>query len=148
MMPAFEWHLHRRNIGLRAEGMMLAGAIWCLIGLRSVTGPGPVEIPSVIHLMIPPAVTAALWIISGLLAIALAPLPKASNIGLFLLVIQPGLRFFSYLWAWIADLWPGPPPGDPLGWYSASVWLAVIAWVLHISRIPPDVKAPLNGRRR
>lgn len=134
-------------VGIRAEGMILAGAIWCLVGLRAVMGPPAPLIPSVLHLLIPANVTAALWIGTGIAAAALAPFRKASNVGLFLLVVQPGLRTFSYLYAWFAELWPGPPPGDPQGWYAAAVYLAMVLWVVHISRIPADVRAPLSGRR-
>lgn len=139
--------LVHRHVGIRAEGMILAGMLWCLIGLRSLTGPEAAATPSVFHQTFPADLTAGLWIVTGIAAIVLAPFKHASELGLFLLVIQPGLRVASFGWAWLADLIPGPPPGDPLGWYSACVWLGVVAWVGHISRIPADVRAPLTGRR-
>lgn len=137
-----------RNAGVRAEHMLLAGAIWCLFGVRSLTLPPPDQVPSVIHLLIPPMTTGALWIVTGLAAMLLAPFRRGSDWGLLLLIVQPGLRMFSYAYAWIAELIPGPPPGDPQGWYLASLYLAMVLWTRLISRIGADVRAPLSGRRR
>lgn len=138
--------LHR-HIGVRAEGMILAAAIWCLVGLGVLTGPTPTPVPSVWHLLIPAPVTAVIWMGTGILGAVLAPFRRASDFGLVVLLVAPGLRFTSYLWGWIAELIPGPPPGDPRGWFSALFYAAMLAFVILLSHISADVRSPLTGRR-
>jgi hypothetical protein len=139
--------LIHRHIGVRAEGMILAAGIWCLVGLGVITGPAQALIPSVWHLLIPPPITAALWIGTGLAGAVLAPFRRASEAGLVLLLIAPALRFTSYLWGWLAEVIPGPPPGDPRGWFSALFYAAMLAFVILLSHIPADVRSPLTGKR-
>ena len=136
-----------KPIGVRAEGMLLVSAIWALIGVGVITSPSAPP-PSVWHAIVPAPLLAAGWIMSGAIAACLAPSRRGSEVGLALLALLPGLLFTSYLYAWIADVWPGPPEGDPRGWYRCLFYLAMLLWVRHISRIPADVQAPLSGRRR
>ena len=139
--------LHK-HVGLRAEGMILVSFVWILVGVGSLTGSQAPEIPSAWHTLIPLDWSAAIWIVTALLAIALAPSDKLSNIGLGLLTVAPMIRFSSYLASWIIEVIPGPPPGDPRGWFSALFYFVMLMWVLHLSRIPADVRAPLYGRKR
>lgn len=141
--------LIRRHVGVRAEGMILVAAIWALIGVGVVTSPITTPPPPAVwHTLIPTPLLAGGWIATAAAAAVTAPLRRASDVGLLLLTIMPGLLLTSYLYAWIADVWPGDPVGDPRGWYRCLFYVAMVLWVRHISRIPADVQAPLSGRRR
>lgn len=143
MMPI----LIQRNIGVRAEGMMLAAGIWCLIGVGALSSDSP-DHPGAWHLLWPAGVRATIWCVAAVAAAISAPSERWSNIGLGLLTVPPMITVCSYLTGWVYDLIPGPPPGDPGGWYRASYYVAMIALVILLSHIPANVQAPLSGRRR
>jgi len=138
----------RRHIGVRGQGMILAAAIWGLVGLGAVVSPLDSPPPSVWHLTIPAVVRVALWWIPALVAVVLAPSDHRSHWGLGVLALPPLVYGLSYLWGWLMDVFPGPPPGDPRGWLSASFYLLMVAFVVLLAHIPADVRAPLTGRRR
>lgn len=140
--------LIHRHIGVRAEGMILAAAIWGLVGVGTVTAPPVTAPPSVLHLLIPVWLRVALWCVPALVAMILAPSDRLSRWGLGLLTIPPIVQGVSYLWAWLMDLVPGPPPGDPRGWLSAAYYALMVAFVLLLAHIPANVRAPLTGRQR
>ncbi len=140
--------LLHKYIGLRALGLVTLGVLWCLFGIRALTTPAPAPIPSVVHLLIPAEITGAMWIVSGLAAIVLAPWDRGSDWASALLIVQPGLRLVSYLAGWIVELIPGPPPGDPSGWYFAAIYLIMMLSTRYVSLVPADVRAPLTGRRK
>lgn len=139
--------LIRRHIGVRAEGMILASGIWMLVGVGIVLGFSP-EQPGAWHTLIPFPMRIGLWCGTALLGILTAPSERWSSWGLALMILPPMIRVASHLTAWVFDLQPGPPPGDPAGWYSACYYLAMVMLIILLSHIPADVRAPLTGRRR
>lgn len=140
-------HLIHRHVGVRAEGMILAAAIWALIGVGVTTGVAP-DIPTAWHLTVPGVWRMLLWLAVAAVAVVTAPSERWSNLGLALLAAPPAIHLLSYLWAWLMALIPGPPPGDPIGWYRAAFHAAMLALVVLLSHVPADVRAPLSGRRR
>lgn len=140
-----EWlHLH---VSVRAEGMILAAGIWCLVGLRPIIGAPMAPTPELIHTLAPAPLRSAVWLIAALVAATTATLRKASGVGLGLLAVPPIITVCSYLWSWLMS-WPGSPgQGRPDDWYGAAIYLVMLLWVVHLSRIPADVRAPLSGRR-
>ena len=136
-----------KHVGLRAEGMILVGCVWFLIGVGRVVRP-EVIVPSAWHTFIPQDAQGILWIVTALVAAGLSFYDKPSDYGLGALMVAPAIYLSSYVASWIIEIIPGPPPGDPWGWFSALFYLALILWVLHVSRIPADVRAPLGGRKR
>lgn len=141
-------HLIHRHIGVRAEGMILAAGIWMLIGLGVAVGVAPDGSGAAFHTTLPIPVRVGLWCGAALIAVITAPLERWSNLGLALLTVAPFIRFCSYLWAWVIDVVPGPPPGDPRGWYSALFYGLMLAFVVLLSHVPATVRAPLSGRHR
>lgn len=139
--------LHQ-HVGLRAEGAMLVGVIWILIGAGEMAREVPLApVPGVWHLLIPAQISGFLWILSGVGAMILAPTKDRSGQGLFLLTIVPGIRFFSYFWSWVVHVIPGIQEGNPRGWFSSLFYLVMILLVVFLSRIPDNIKAPLIGKR-
>ena len=138
----------RRHVGVRAEGMILAAAIWGLVGLGAIDTPAMPPAPSLLHLLIPTWIRVALWWVPAVAAVVLAPSDRLSRWGLALLTVPSILQGVSYLWAWLMELVPGPPPGDPRGWVSAAYYALMVAFVLLLAHIPANVRAPLTGSRR
>ena len=139
--------LHQ-HVGLRAEGTVLVSFIWALIGVGELVREAPVApVPGVWHLLIPLQISGFLWILSGIGATILAPTKDWSGQGLFLLMIAPGIRFFSYFWSWVVYVIPGIQEGNPRGWFSSLFYLVMILLVVFLSRIPDNTKAPLIGKR-
>lgn len=139
--------LHQ-HVGLRAEGTILVGVIWILIGVKGLVREVAVAlVPGVWHLLIPSQISGFLWILSGLGAMILAPTKDWSGLSLFLLTIAPGIRFFSYLWSWVVYVIPGIQEGNPRGWFNSLFYLVMILLVVFLSRIPDNIKAPMIGKR-
>ena len=136
-----------RHIGVRAEGMILAASLWALIGVGIWLGYSP-DPPGAWHALIPPLARVALWLIPAIVAALVAPSERWSPYGLGLLTVAPMIHLCSLLTAWLLDVIPGPPPGDPAGWYRAGFYLALVALVVLLSHIPANVRAPLTGRPR
>ena len=137
----------QRHIGLRAEGMILAAVVWLTIGLGVAFNLAP-ENPAAWHTLLPTPVRVTLWVGPALITLVTAASEKWSNWGIALLQLAPLVRIISYLLAWLFDLQPGPPPGDPAGWYHAATYVWMSAATLFLARIPADVRAPLTGRPR
>ncbi len=140
-------HLIHRHIGVRAEGMILAAGIWCLLGAGIWLGLAP-DRPGAFHTLLPLWLRVAMWVVPAVLAATVAASERWSPYGLALLTIGPTVHLVSYLWAWLMDLIPGPPPGDSGGWYRAGIYAALLALVILLSHIPASVRAPLSGRHR
>lgn len=138
-----------KHIGVRAEGMILAGFLWIILGAGFLSGAQsqtPEVVASLWHTYIPFPISAVLWMATGIFAIIVAPTEKMSSIGLGLLLISPMVRFTSYISSFIIELIPGPPPGDPRGLYTACIYGAMMAFVVLLSHIPATTRVPL-GRR-
>lgn len=135
------------HIGVRAQGMILTAGIWTLIGVGAVIAPAT-DLPGAWHLLLPPWVRVVLWCAPAMLALATAASERWSPYGLAALVVPPTIWLCSLLTAWVLDVWPGPPPGDPVGWYRAGFYGAMIALVVLLSHIPANVREPLSGHPR
>ena len=138
--------LIHRHVSVRTEGMVLAAALWCLFGVGALVSATPDPPGSVLHAILMPWGRAALWIGTALAATVTAPFVRGSNRGLGLLIVAPALHLLSYLWAWLVELIPGPPPGDPLGWYRATFYFMLVMFVILLSHIPANIRPPLTGR--
>lgn len=139
--------LIHHHIGVRAQGMILTAGIWLLIGAGALTGESPDRVGAW-HTLLPLWARVALWWVPALVALALAPSAHRSHYGLGALFVAPMVHLCSYTTAWVVELLPGPPPGDPGGWYRAAIYGALVALVVLLSHIPADVRAPLSGRPR
>lgn len=135
------------NIGVRAEGMLLAAGIWTLMGLGVVMGTSSTA-PGAWHVVLPLWLRVLVWWGPAVVALVTAPSVRWSPMGLALLQIGPVLHLCSHFTSWLIDVWPGPPPGDPNGWYRAGFYVALVALVVLLSHIPSTVQAPLSGRPR
>ena len=139
--------LHQ-HVGLRAEGTIIVGVIWILIGAGELVREVPLApIPGVWHLLIPAQISGFVWILTGMGATILSWTKDRSGQGLFLLMVAPGIRFFSYFWSWVVYVIPGIQEGNPRGWFNSLFYLVMILLVVFLSRIPDNIKAPLIGKR-
>lgn len=136
-----------RHIGVRAEGMILAAGLWGLIGIGTLTGQS-LDRPGAWHALLPTGIRVTLWLGAAIAALITACSVRWSPLGLGLLTVAPMIYLVSYLSAWVLELIPGPPPGDPGGWYRASIYAVLVAFVVLLSHIPATVRAPLAGRAR
>lgn len=139
--------LLHHHIGVRAEGMILVGIIWALIGTGVLVGATP-QYSGVWHATLPTPLVVGMWLTPAAVAMCTAASARWSPLGLGLLTIPPVVTMCSYLTAWIIALVPGPPEGDTGGWYRASIYAAMVALVMLLSHIPATVRAPLTGRSR
>ena len=98
------------------------------------------DLPGAWHLLLPPWVRVALWCAPAMLALATAASERWSPYGLAALVVPPTIWLCSLLTAWVL--------GDPVGWYRAGFYGAMIALVVLLSHIPANVREPLSGRPR
>lgn len=147
MIPTARELLHR-YVGVRAEGMVLVAAIWCLIGLQVVLEPPPnPPPPAVLYYMLPSPVRIALWVGSGMIALALSMSVRWSSWGLAALTVAPLERAFSWLWSWVMYLIPEAPAGDPRGWFNGLIWGCVALVPIFLSHIPAQVKPQHRGPR-
>lgn len=134
------------HMGVRAQGMILAAAVWGMVGLGILIQPAA-NTPSALHLLLPAWVRAAMWWLPAGVALGVSAHRRWSSWGLGLLQLGPIIYGVSFLGAWLMDLIPGPPPGDPRGWVSASYYLLMVAFISHLSHIPPELKWPLFQTR-
>ena len=138
-MNAQEGSSWRLGFGVRSEAMILCALIWLAMGLGIWQDLSVQVSPGAWHLFIPAEVRSGLWVATGAAALALAFFPMKSHWGLTALIIMPIMLASSYLWAWIIDLIPGEPGGDPRGWFRAIFFVAMVGLVVVISHIPANV---------
>lgn len=132
-----------RHLGVRGRAMLFCAVLWSFVGLGAIVNSSPPR-PSTFHATFP-RLEACLWFAAAVLAVFTSWRRDGSRIGLAALVVPPALRSASYVWAWVMDLVPGPPPGFALGWYTAILYLCMIALVVVVAWIPGRVEAPLTG---
>jgi hypothetical protein len=119
-------HLDRKGVGL-----LLIGITWFLLGIGIYDEDHHID---AWHTHIYDPIRIAMWCTAGTVAIASAWLHQARPWAMGLLVISPGIRFFSWMTAWIVYLIPdGDGNGAPLGWASAAVNLAMIGFVFYVA---------------
>lgn len=135
-----------RHIGVRAEGMILAAAFWGLVGLSLLTRPST-PVPAPLYAFLPLWLQVGLWWGPAAIAIAVSTHERWSLWGIGLMQAGPIAFGASSLGAWILALIPGPPPGDPRGWVSATFYALMVPYVLHLSHIDPDAHWTPPSRR-
>ena len=136
-----------RALGVRGSGLLLIAVIWTLLAVGILTNPDPhTAQPGTFHGLIHPSVLAAGWLTAAGLALT-GSLDRRfgshrDGLALGVATIPPMFYATSYVWAWVVELIPGPPPGFPRGWLSASIYLALVALVWLVASIPDEVPEP------
>ena len=82
----------------------------------------------------PIPVRVALWASAALTVAAGALWPRWESVAFGAAMVMPIERAAGHLWSWAHHLLPGAPPGDPLGWGPALVWLSVAALIALVGR--------------
>lgn len=142
------------RIPVRSEGVILAGAYWCLIGWGAWSPGRSLDNPGAWHLLLPPEWGSGIWFVTGGAAVVTGVmsiwpnLKDRTTLGLQLLMIGPIIRFSSWLWSWFLYLVYGSTSGDHLGWFWAAIYAGLILLVVLLAHIPQSVTNPLIGRRR
>lgn len=127
----------RKRTGLDHKGLGIAmlGLTWILLGI-GVFDERHVEYTW--HHDIPLWIRITVWVCTGLFALASAWYRPIRPWAFFLLVISPGLRFFSYLTAWIIYLIPNGYGGLGMGWAYAAIHLIMIGFVFYLADMGSD----------
>jgi len=132
------------KLGRRGAVLLILGVIWLFIGISTIADPyasGGRNL-GLFHEALPSWLRATLWIGTALLALSSAwrAAGRRDDWGYMALILMPIVRAMSYLWAWLLNLIPGPPVGDPTGWLGFIVWGTVAVLVFTISGWPESPK--------
>jgi hypothetical protein len=137
-MKLFDW------LGPRGTLLVLCGFIWIQTGVGTLQGysGSPDDAP---HLLVPSLIRGTLWIISGIVAIAVAPTRsiKYHRIAITTLPLMPTVRLVSYLFSWVCSLsvfqyfFPHfPLDGSAQAEYSSIFWQADLLLVITLMLAP------------
>lgn len=132
-----------RFLGYRDKMLLVLGVGWVFMGLAV---PDERQFPGVLHFVLPQWLRMALWVVSGLIAIAVAfrPLRRPNDAYAWLaLFIGPAVRGLSYMWAWIDWLVPAGSEGYSRGWAWALIY-AIMLGVIIVAASWPE--SPANSR--
>lgn len=125
------------QLGRRGAFLLLIGTGWAFYGLSILTNPQPPVDPDnqILFQLLPIPLRGALWITSGLVAVAFAfrRSPGADRWGFGFLILQPIWRATSYLWAWLVSWLPLPFLPDGIG--VPTAWQQVVPWVAFTAAI-------------
>lgn len=116
----------------KGAGILLLAVVWALVALAVASGLSGSD-PNVPHTHIPLPVRTGLWAGSaglGLIAVWAKPL---RGWALAALVVPVTVRIASYLWALIAALLPGSPPGYSNAWYPIALHAAMVGFVVYVA---------------
>jgi hypothetical protein len=124
----------RRRLGFRGFVLLLAGAVFFLIGVGVAIMPGVREL-DLFHTHLPRAVRTSIWCVSGTVAMIAAWFPakidhiKIERVAWGLIAIGPAERCLSFTWAiiWYGN-WARLQP--------AAIWLFVSVILIVLSRWP------------
>jgi hypothetical protein len=137
------------RLGVHGAGLLFIAAVWWIIGIRLLIHPAPAP-DGVWHAYIPTPISLAMWWGASLLCLGAAidrHGPRRDGFALGFATIPPALAVCSYIWSWIISLIPSEPHGYPLGWYTASLYLALVGLVVLVTAIPdPDPDQPEGAR--
>lgn len=139
------WPRPLSQIGNRGKMLIVFGLAWVILGLGipAETFSG-LRIEVAYHLGIPATLRAWIWCASGASAIFVAFRPKGVSdaLGWVALYLPPGLRFTSYLIAWIDSLVPVGADGFAQGWVTAALYGALVYIIYVLSGWPePPLRA-------
>lgn len=119
-----------RQTGRRGAVLLTYGILWVVIGLGVYDSAGIGQ--GLLHEMIPSQVRGALWITTGLLAIAYAWRPRGMNdaLGFAALYLAPTVRVLSYGVATVLAALPGEHPGAyDNAWRFLVIYAAMVAGI-------------------
>ena len=122
--------IKRMHFTRKGFGLFIMGVIWILIGIGIVDD---VHRSGAWHQALPLPIRIGIWCGAGLVAIASAWVHNLRPWAMALLVIGPGIRFFSFLTSWIIYLLPEGNEGYQLGWLGALTNLVMILFVFYIA---------------
>lgn len=137
----------RATLGRRGAVLLALGVAWVARGITILHDPG-VHIPdhAIIHNLLPPAFRMALWVTTGLVAVATAWHVRTQWAGWAALILLPAERIGSH--AWSAAMWAIPgPTGTPYSAAYAAYWSALVVVILALSRWREDSEARLAKSR-
>ena len=89
----------------------------------------------------PIEVRTGLWVASALIVALGALRPRLETVAFAVAVMMPIERAVGHAWSWGHHIIPGTPPGDPLGWGPALLWLSVAALTTQVARATRRPKA-------
>lgn len=121
---------HKIGLDRKGYGLGLIGLVWVVIGIGIPEQP---IVHGAWHMEIPVYIRAGWWIFAGLMSIASAWLRYLRPWTMAILVIMPGLNFFSYMTAWVLYLVDGGNPGYSRGLASAVSSVLMIMFVFYIA---------------
>lgn len=140
--------------GRRGSVLFLMGLAWILLGLSVLLSGVQLDFDEtgLWHLALPPFVRAALWFLTGALAVAFSfrRMARWDGLGYGALIFMPLERTASYGWGWFVSLpiWPDGLGYSP-GWTGALVWIVVAVLIYTCAgwREPSDEPILIIERR-
>ena len=129
-----------KRLGTHGLGLLLIAMLWGLIGVSIFSEPASVY-PGLLHLLIPTPIRATMWLLPASLCFVAAldaKGPRRDGLALVAAVVPVMIRLVSYLWAWMVEIIPGVPDGNPRGWVSASVYACMVGFVALVAAIPDE----------
>lgn len=132
------------RFSVRTFGMLVCAYIWLLIGIGGFQEISR-TVPATFHLAIPGVIRGGIWVFSAAIAVVFAWSRRYSPLAIGLLFFMPTLQFVSYGIGWVIYKLPGGSPGNPSGWYSSALYLALVALVILIALIPSRAPTQEKG---
>lgn len=120
------------RLGVHGYGLLWIAFVWWAIGLRALLLPAGSQPKSGILGFIPDNVALVLWWGAALLCLSAAidrEGPRRDGFALSAAVAAPIIFGSSYLAAWLIN-------GNPIGWYVAIYYFALVGLVTLVAAIP------------
>lgn len=116
----------------KGAGILLLATVWALVGIAVGAGLSGSNV-NVPHTHIPLAIRTSLWLGSAALGLVAVWAKSLRGIALAALVFPVTVRIVSYLWALLAAVIPGGPPGYTGAWYPITLHLAMVGFVVYVA---------------